>query len=290
MGQTIKIKVPATSANLAVGFDTLGLAVNLFNMFEFELNTNEVVISGCPNEYCGKDNMVYQAYLHGCKCLNSEPINFHLTIKADIPTTRGLGSSASCVVAGVTLAYYLKYKKINKEEIAEISLMIEKHPDNVMAAVFGGLISAYYQNKWEHLDLPINNNISLIALIPDYEVSTNKAREILPSSLTYQDCVNNLQRILPLIIGLEKLDYQLISSGLTDRLHEPYRYSLIKDNQNIQSILQKNDFLYFISGSGSTIMLIEKPTSNYKELEKQIPQNNRLLRLSINKEGVELYE
>ncbi|MEG2253974.1 MAG: homoserine kinase, partial [Vagococcus sp.] len=126
----ICIKVPATTANLGVGFDCLGMALDIYSYFYFK-PSKFLQISGCPTEYQNDNNLVYQAYLEAMTELGLEPSPIKLVIKSDIPLERGLGSSSACVVAGVLGAYALAGQPVDQEKILALCTKIEGHPDNV---------------------------------------------------------------------------------------------------------------------------------------------------------------
>ena len=137
------VKVNATSANVCVGFDVLGLALDLANEFSFEIK-DEFSFKGFESRYCKKEtNLVYQAYIKYFEYINMEPVKVEIGFKGNIPVSRGLGSSSSLIVAGVFAANAIMNNKLAKDELFNLCCMIEGHPDNVAPAVYGGLIASY---------------------------------------------------------------------------------------------------------------------------------------------------
>ena len=144
----IKIKVPATCANIGPGFDTMGIALNIYNEFRVE-KSKKLDFGNTPKEFANKKNLFYIAYKKTCKVLKKDS-NFTLNIVDNIPISRGLGSSASLIVAGAMAANKLNGNKLSKDEIFEICAEIEGHPDNVAPALYGGLCVSIIDNKRYH--------------------------------------------------------------------------------------------------------------------------------------------
>ena len=138
----IIVHVPATSANCCVGFDSLGMALDWWATFRFE-PSDVLKITGCPKEYADKNNLVVQAFQKTCQHLHQEMPNFHLDIDSDIPFSRGLGSSSTCVVAGILACDAWFEAHMNKMEILKIATEIEGHPDNVAPCIFGQAVTSF---------------------------------------------------------------------------------------------------------------------------------------------------
>ncbi|MDO5718132.1 MAG: homoserine kinase [Tissierellia bacterium] len=254
----IRIKVPATSANIGPGFDVFGMALDLYNEFVFE-----------DSDDFGGDNLVYEAYKYTFDKYekNAEPVD--IEIITNIPIARGLGSSSTCIVAGIAAALLKIEGEIDRERVLEIATEIEGHPDNVAPAIFGSLVTSVIDS--DRIFYNINNphsDLGFVAIIPDFELSTKKAREILPESVSREDSIFNTSRSCLLIPALEKLDEEMIKACLKDRLHEPYRKSLIKGYGDIESEADRVGAIgTYLSGAGPTIISI------YNKLEKDIPES-----------------
>lgn len=251
------VKVNATSANLCVGFDVLGLALDISNLFSFE-ESNEFGFKGFEEEYCNtKNNMVYDSYCYVFEKLNKKPIPVIIGFKGDIPVSRGLGSSSSLIVAGVFAANHILGNPLTKDELFNICVKLEGHPDNVAPAIYGSLVASYkngeeyYPNIYE-----VNDKLKFITVIPNYKLKTHEAREVLPKQLEYADIINNLSRIVNIPKAFKDGNLGLIIDLFKDKLHEPYRKGLIRDYDKLKNICDKNNVAFCISGSGSTMLII----------------------------------
>lgn len=250
----IKIKVPATSANIGCGFDSLGCALTLYATFTFK-NSQQMNISGCPKEYQNENNLVLYSYKKVFEKLNQPMIPVSIHIDSQIPLSRGLGSSASCIIGGIWGANTLLNYPLSKEECLDIATEIEGHPDNVAPALYGNLCASFQSDKVYCTQFQASKEIKMLALIPDFEISTKKAREVLPKQIKYQDAVFNLSRVASLCKAFETNDTEMIHAALQDKLHEPYRKKLINEYDKIKEIC-KEETAFFISGSGPTLICI----------------------------------
>ena len=272
----LRITVPATTANIGAGFDTLGIALDLYSEFEIEyinidrdnnLDTIEFVFDdSIAAEYKNKDNLFVKAYLYAAAQIGAKkhPQQIKISIDSAIPISRGLGSSATFIVAGVTLAYELSGQAYSRDDVLQLANAIEGHPDNVAPAIFGGFRASAFENgKACSLGLEIHDDLNFIAVVPPYELSTEKARQALPMQIDFKKAVQNVSNTALLIASFHNRDYHLLKTALHDNLHEPYRLPLIKDYPEIAQIAAQSIGKY-LSGSGSTIMILDdKNTSEY---------------------------
>lgn len=141
----IKVRVPATSANLGVGYDCMGLAIRRYATVTFEVIAHGLEILGCEEAYCNEDNLFYQAFLEGLKYMNETVPGIRITVDTDIPYARGLGSSATCIVAGLAGANALFQNRMNRYELFDLATRMEGHPDNIAPAIFGGLCVSFME-------------------------------------------------------------------------------------------------------------------------------------------------
>jgi len=255
----IKIKVPATSANIGVGFDCMGLAVSLYSTVTFEKSNQKLVITGCPEEFQNEDNLIYQAFVTACNYLQQPVPQVKITIDNKIPISRGLGSSAFCIVAGLQGANAWFDEPLSKETLLELATTMEGHPDNVSPAIYGKLGVSFideHNGKVQTVHFDVSSKLHFVAMIPDYQVSTEKAREILPREMSYQEAIYQIGHAVALSKALEIGDFDLIKASIVDQMHEPFRSQLIPDYQQIKDICEKSGGLVYISGSGSTLMAI----------------------------------
>ncbi|MBQ3253327.1 MAG: homoserine kinase [Acholeplasmatales bacterium] len=260
------VKVNATSANVCVGFDVLGLSLDISNIFTFE-KRKVFSFTGFENEFSNKNNnLVYSSYIEVFKRLNREPIPVEIGFSGNIPVSRGLGSSSSLIVAGVFAANYMLGGPLNKDELFNICTSIEGHPDNVAPAVYGGLVASYKKdNKFYSIKYDVSSNLKFITVIPPFKLSTEKARGVLPKNLEYNDIVHNMSRIVNLPRAFEKGDLNLLIDLFDDKLHEPYRAKLIKGYDELKRISSENNVAFAISGSGSTMLII---ANDYSIIDK----------------------
>ncbi|MGC8767314.1 MAG: homoserine kinase [Brevinematia bacterium] len=277
------VMVPGSSANVGSGFDVFGIAVSIYSYFSLQEAPKITYIGdGLVSEDI-ESNIVYISFARILKEFKSEVPKIGIWVKNHIPLRRGLGSSSSAIVGGLLLGYvYLKGKGLLPKDLENIEIAkqkvilplameIEGHPDNVTPTIFGGFtISNPWANVFEKLNFP--ESIGLVFVIPNFEVSTSDARKVLPKSYSKEDVVFNLSSSSTLLMGIIKNDKNLISYGLRDKLHQPYRLNLYKGFGNLLSLssrdISDNFIGSFISGSGPTIcfMFYSKPT--YEEINK----------------------
>lgn len=273
MSKKYKVKVPATTANLGPGFDCLGAALDIYNEFIFEASEDYKFIN-INKEYANKDNLVVQSALKTFKYLKKKEIPFSLEIVENVPIARGMGSSATCIIAGITIAMLLSQKDLSDEEIIDIATSIEGHPDNVSPAYYGNLVASIKCD--DHVicsSYSVSNDLIFTVLIPDFELSTEKARGVLPNTISYSDMIYSMSRAINIPKVLEDGDLEKLFVLLNDKIHEPYRYELIEDSLEFKKLSEKYQIPMCISGSGSTLLMISKE-SLLKKLNKLNTKHN----------------
>ena len=254
----LHIRVPATSANLCVGFDTLGLCLDLYNDFYIDINSC-FSYNGFEEKYCNSNNRVQVAYEFLFSKIGKTVIPISIECRASIPISRGLGSSSTLIVAGLIAADFYLGNIYSKDELYQFACELEGHPDNVGPAIFGGLVSGYkVGNVFNYIRYPVSEDLLYLMIIPDYSVSTAEARKLLPEHYKREDVVWNTSRAVNIPYAFEKGDLSLISELFVDRVHEPFRKELIKNYSKIKLISDNNSLPCCISGSGSAIMIITK--------------------------------
>lgn len=268
----IKVTVPATSANLGIGYDTLGMAVSLYSHFTFD-HADTLTITGCPEEFQNRDNMVYVAFEQALEQWGMEPFPISIDIQTEIPVARGLGSSSTCVVAGIMGAAALTRRTVTREELVAMATALEGHPDNVAPALLGAAVCSFTPEG----DLPrclrynVSERLRFITIIPPYEVHTSEARKVVPQEVPLSTAVWQMGRIAGLTRGLETGDTELIAAANDDRLQEPYRRKLIPDYDAIRrTCLAGGAKTLWISGSGSTLMAVTDDTIVAKFLQVRL--------------------
>lgn len=294
---TVKIRVPASSANIGPGFDSIGLALNLYNVFSFEEISRELEVVGSLDNEDPRDNLVYTSMIKTFERIGYRPRGLKITIESDIPPARGLGSSASCILAGVIGANKMAGSPLSQDEIFNISTEIEGHPDNIAPALFGGFICSLmeganiYYNK-----LDIAKGLTFVAIIPDFTLSTKMAREVLPRKISYGHAVENVSRVSLLLSALSNGRFDLLKPALKDKLHQPYRGELIKGFDSVMDKIYDLGALGgYLSGAGPTIMAIikENDTAFVKDMKNYLESVNfdwKVIELQIDLEGTRIIE
>lgn len=281
------VRTFSTSANVGPGFDTLGICFDLYNEYEFIIS-DKYQLNGFEKKHSyPNNNLIISSYEKVFKKLN-KPLKY-ITLNQvvqNIPTSRGLGSSASCIVCGIMIANDVLNNILSKEEVFQLASEIEGHPDNVAPLIFGGFTCSFKDDKFYKVSLNINENYKFMVCIPPFELSTSMARSVLPKEISIKDAVFNISHCVTMIKALESGDFELLKQGKKDLIHEPYRYPLIKDSKKVIEFAEKNDAICLISGAGSTLLLISKKEFNYIEGLEQWRFEN----VNINYSGAYIYE
>ena len=251
------VRVPATSANVGVGFDCLGIALDLTATF-LMTPSERLEIEGCEQRFRGEDNLVWQSHLDACTRLGIEPQPLHITILSPIPLSGGLGSSSACVIAGIGAAMALSPEGFDRERALELAVAMEGHPDNVAPALLGGLVSSFVDGgTTTSTRMDVAGNLRFVAVAPPYEVRTAEARRVLPAEVSRDTAVWQMGRCVAVVRALELGDAELLGAACHDRLHEPYRAKLIPDYDALrEAALEAGACAYMISGSGSTMLAV----------------------------------
>ena len=281
-----RISVPATSANLGPGFDALGIAVDLANTCEFKISEDVKKF-----EKNVKENLIYSSYKYVFDFYKEEVIPIDIDLCTNIPLSRGLGSSAACIVMGVFMAFFVMKRDFDKAEILKIATAIEGHPDNVSPAIYGGANVSILNGDVFVERFEISEKFKFLAIIPEFELSTKDAREALPKNYTKEDVVFNISRVSMLILSLISGDEDNLKASLEDKIHEPYRYKLIPEIEEIEKIIKESNAIgHYLSGAGSTIMLIlnsndETTESEIRKKLERLSNSYSVMPLEIDKRG-----
>jgi homoserine kinase len=274
----VRVQVPATTANLGPGFDTLGMALNLYAWIEMGAARETKIrlmgeqIEGIPAD---KSNLVYLVAQEVMSAAGVHMPELEITMCSDIPLTRGLGSSAAAIVGGMVAANALIGSPLTKEQIFQMATRREKHPDNVGAALFGGIVvTAWDGEAAQVLKIPPHENLEVLAVIPDYQLETKKARGILPQQVPLKDAVYNISRSSLLVASLCSGELGMIRHAMKDVLHQPYRAELIPGMKQILAEAVHHGALgVALSGGGPTLLaLVEKGSERKQELEQFFSQ------------------
>lgn len=254
----LEVIVPATSANIGPGYDCLGIALNLYNKFYFEEIDEGIIIEENDKEYINEDNLVYKSMLYFFEKVKPKiiPKGVKIKIVDDIPICRGLGSSATCIVAGLIGANYLSKSNLNKEDLLKLATEIEGHPDNVAPAIYGNMIVSFMEDENIYYDtIKVPKHLRFCALIPDFELPTEKARSVLPKTIDHRDGVFNVSRATLLVTAIMNNNLNLLKVACKDKFHQEYRSPLVNDYDKIVDYSNNSNCLgTFLSGAGPTII------------------------------------
>ncbi|KAH3681787.1 hypothetical protein WICPIJ_007226 [Wickerhamomyces pijperi] len=329
MPRHFKISVPASSANIGPGFDVLGIGLSLFLELEVTIDSkyaeetnsdpNNCLVTYDESSEGAKDvplasdaNLITRTALYVLRCneIRQFPIGTKVHVKNPIPLGRGLGSSGAAVVAGVILGNEVGKLGFDKQRMLDYCLMIERHPDNITAAMMGGFVGSYLRDltasEMERKEIPLSEvlpepaggsdtglvppipphdigrhikydwckDVHCVAIIPDFEVSTAKSRGVLPNAYTRQDMIFNLQRLAVLTTALTQSppNPDLIYPAMQDRVHQPYRKTLIPGlTEILSSVTPKTHpglLGICLSGAGPTILALA--TENFDAIADEI--------------------
>jgi homoserine kinase len=221
-------------------------------------------VQGLPLD---KSNLVYTVAQQVFARAGMPEQELSITMYSEIPLTRGLGSSASAIVAALAAANALIGNKLTNDELFQMATQIENHPDNVGASLFGGIIAAMWDgNQAHHVRIEPPANLEVLVVIPEYELSTKHARSVLPKEVPLQDAVFNLSHSSVLVAALSSGRLELISEAMRDRLHQPYRASLIPGMAHILEHATEHGALgVALSGAGPTLLALVDANRGQKE-------------------------
>lgn len=286
----VSIKVPASSANLGPGFDCIGLALPIYNTITveetvlpgsgIEINVmsddetiDEMVFNNIPKD---ENNLVYKAVEMLYNSIGQIPSELKINIQTGIPIARGLGSSSSIIVGGLLAANKLLGNPADEAALLAIATEVEGHPDNVAPAILGGVVLATQEDDgslaYAKLNWPEEWDITVC--IPDFQLSTEIARSILPKEVSMQDAIFNAKHLAMLIQALNTQDEKLMKIALKDKLHQPYREKLVPGMREIMDAFKHEDGVLgcVLSGAGPSLLIIshkydlDKIKSTVKEI------------------------
>lgn len=261
---SLKIKVPATTANIGAGFDSIGIALNLYLELEVKKASDwsfELASPALKGLSTGKDNYIYHiAKLIAMRFERKELPACHVKMTSDIPLARGLGSSSTAVVAGIALANQLLELSLTKQEIADLATEIEGHPDNVGPAIYGGCVIGHVDEGFEFIQVPIGEELVFVTAIPDFEFETMYARSILPAYYSHKEAVKASSVANVSVAAIMQKDWSLLGKMTKkDLFHQPHRKSLLPDFDTVVEALDNDVYGTYLSGAGPTMIALGKP-------------------------------
>ncbi|MFP4299777.1 MAG: homoserine kinase, partial [Spirulinaceae cyanobacterium] len=253
-----------TTANLGAGFDCIGAALTLYNRFHFQLaDTTKINVVGteAPGVSVGQDNLLYRAFVQFYEQIQQKTPPVHIEIELGVPLSRGLGSSATAIIGGFVGANEMAGKPLSDTAILHLAIALEGHPDNVVPAFLGNCqLSVNADNQWQFCPIPWAENVVPVIAIPNFELSTEAARAVLPSQIDRADAIFNISRLGLLLRGLETANRDWLTAALDDKLHQPYRQTLIKGYKAVQTAAKgAGAYGLVISGAGPTLLALSAP-------------------------------
>ncbi|BAW95445.1 homoserine kinase [[Synechococcus] sp. NIES-970] len=264
---TIRVQVPATTANIGAGFDCLGAALSLHNQFQFSPVTQDepffsLELMGAAVETqkleATADNLLYRAFAKVFETIGQAVPHVKIAIDLKVPLSRGLGSSATAIVGGLVGANALAGSPLSQREIMNLAIEMEGHPDNVVPALLGGCqLSVNHQQDWVICPWAWHEGVVPVVAIPDFELSTEAARAVLPQQYARAQAIFNASRLGLLPHGLAQNNSAYLTAALDDQIHQPYRKNLIKGYDQVQqAAIAAGAYGMVISGAGPTLLAL----------------------------------
>jgi len=289
----VTISVPATSANLGPGFDTLGLALELKNRFSIKpssLSSIQIRGEGSKNPKLRVDNIFVRIFQETFAKLTEERTNFRFQFHNQIPISRGLGSSSAVIIGAISAAFMMAQKKATPEEILSLALAYESHPDNITPACVGGFtVATTRENSVFYIQKPLPDSIKAVVVIPHRPTSTSYSRQTLPKRYSMRDSVFNLSRSSLLTAAFFSERWDLLREASRDRFHQEIRMKQFPALFEVQhTALKEGALMSTLSGSGSSffnLCLKEDAPSLAQKLQDRFPKF-RVLELKFDNKGV----
>lgn len=289
----MKISVPATSANLGPGFDTLGLAVSLHNQVIIKPSKFHSVSlrgEGSNNPVLKDNNMfiaIFNDFYHN---LSHKKRHFRFEFSNEIPLSRGLGSSSAVIVSAIASAYAIEGIMLDKNKLLNLALAYENHPDNITPAVMGGFnVATVQDNEVKYIKKNMPNNLKAIVVIPNRPMSTQLSRKSLPYKYSKEDAIFNISHSSLLTAAFMSQDWEMLRTASLDKIHQKYRMKQMPELFDVQKTSLKNGSLMStLSGSGSTLFSIayrEDAKKIESELKKKFP-HFKVLSCNFDNDGV----
>ena len=275
VGRVVHVKVPATSANLGPGFDTLGLALSYYDELQVEAVAGNAVTVEVHGEGAGEvptdgSNLVATTIKYVFDRYKQPMPGLKLTAHNIIPHGRGMGSSGAAVVSGIMAAKGLLegIVEIKTSELLDIATELEGHPDNVAPALFGGLTIAWEDESGpHHKKLFVHRGVSPLELVPAHKMSTALARSLQPESVPHDDAVFNVSRSALLIAALTQSP-ELMMAATEDKLHQEYRAEAMPETNALIQLMRSHGHAAVVSGAGPSVLVLASDPAERLEAAK----------------------
>ena len=292
VGTKAIVTVPASTANLGPGYDTLGMALSLYDTVEVEVTTSglEVEIFGEGAEDLPRDgsHLVVKAIRSALSTADATVPGLRVVSHNNIPQSRGLGSSASAAVAGVAAGNALAGSPLTQDQVVQLSSAFEGHPDNAGASVLGAGVVSWTNTPIDGVSAPeyharridVHPDIKATAFIPDFHASTEAIRRVLPSDISHVDARFNVSRTAVMTVALRD-DPELLWEGTRDRMHQTYRAEVLPVTAEWVNRLRNLGYPAFLSGAGPTILVLSTERVDNALVEEARGRGMKVLELDV---------
>ncbi|GED71007.1 homoserine kinase [Brevibacillus reuszeri] len=303
MSSVVKVTIPASTANLGPGFDALGMAFQLYSIVEMAVSDKTKIVlegkelQGTPAD---KSNLLYQVAAGLFQDAGQPVPELSIRAASDAPLTRGLGSSAAAIVGALVAANHLAGEPFTREQLFAKASQMEGHPDNVGASMFGGIVVATMPDQdgasIPYVKLPVPKGLQTLVVIPEFPLSTEKARKVLPQVYSKQDVVYNVGHSSLLVAALAQGRLDLMGQAMADRLHQPYRAELVPGLKDILDNATDHGAVgAALSGAGPTILCFfqtEEEAARLREFVDRVMNGHdisyRIMILQPDEHGVQV--
>lgn len=260
MSRKVSARIPASTTNLGPGFDVLGLALQLYSTVSLEItgSTTEVIISGVDVDKIPStpEHIAFQAVQSVFQRSGvQKPKGLKLSIENGIPAIRGLGGSGTAILGGLLTANILCGNPFSRSDLLNFATSIEGHPDNVAASLYGGVVISVQEEDHVHtIQLTCNPALHVVLAIPEFTLSTQKARSVLPKTVDFTDAIYNISRSSLLVACIATGKLEMLRVAMKDKLHQPYRSTLIPGfNDVVEAATSAGALSIALSGAGPTV-------------------------------------
>lgn len=291
----MRVTVPATSANLGPGFDTLGLAINLKNRVSIKpakFNSVSLKGEGANNPKLKNNNMFISTFNDFYENIAQKKQNFRFEFHNEIPLSRGLGSSSAVIISAIASAYAIADMKIDKQNLLNLALSYESHPDNITPAVMGGFtVATVKDHEVNFIKKEMPKSLKAVVVIPNRPISTTASRKVLPFKYSKEDTIFNISHSSLLAAAFFAEDWKMLREASQDRIHQYYRMKQMPELFAVQKTALKNGALMStLSGSGSTFFSIayENDVKKLVKILKEKFSHFKVFSCDFNNIGVEV--
>lgn len=293
MKQSASVSVPATSGNIGPGFDALGLALELRDHVSVVVSDEPGVRVSITGEGANElptdhNHLIARVLIEGLETLGVEVTGLELKCQNNIPQGKGLGSSAAAIVAGLSLAQALVNDEVDNDWVLQQATSYEGHPDNVAACIFGGLTVAWVSDVAHAKSLNVLSSIVPVVGVPSSELSTEKARGLLPEQVPLADAAFNAGRSALVVIGLT-LDTQVLLDATDDRLHQPYRRDAYQSSMDVVDAIRAVHIPACISGAGPSVLALAGQSDVQQAIQVMESAGFIAHKLAVASEGVNIH-